>query len=106
MLLGGRLEALLCLDDLRVRNGLRSQLDLNLLQLLPLAHDALQALLQDVLAEAPAPVDGDGAEVVQSPRSFLRPQHPKRSPMAETNRGHGRSKRQKNKCLHFWVSRV
>jgi hypothetical protein len=45
MLLGGHLEAnLLRLDDLRVCDG-------DLLQLLPLPHDALHALLQDDLAE-------------------------------------------------------
>ena len=76
MLLGSRLEALLRLNDLRVCDGLCAQLDLDLLQLLTLAHDALQALLQDVLAEAPAPVDGDGAEVVQSPGTFLQGRAP------------------------------
>jgi hypothetical protein len=35
------LEAALCLKDLRVCEGLRTQLDLGLLQLLPLLHDAL-----------------------------------------------------------------
>lgn len=85
VLLGSRLEALLRLNDLRVCDGLRSQLNLDLLQLLSLAHDALQALLQDVLAESPTAVNGDGAEAVQPTRPFLHAQHPKkRSPTAET----------------------
>lgn len=80
MLLDNRLEALLRLDDLGVRHGLRAELDLDLLQLLPLAHHALQALLQDVLAESPAAVDGDGAVAIQSPRPFLHAQQrPKQS---------------------------
>jgi hypothetical protein len=41
MLLGGCLEDALCLEDLRVCKGLRTQLDLDLLQLLPLLQDAL-----------------------------------------------------------------
>lgn len=89
MLLGSRLEAFLRLDDLRVCDGLRTQLDLDLLQLLPLPREALQALLQDVLAEPSAPINGDGAEVLQSARPFLHPQRRKRSsptrPRAETN---------------------
>jgi hypothetical protein len=44
MLLGDCLKAALCLEDLRVCKGLRTQLDLGLLHLLPLLHDALQAL--------------------------------------------------------------
>jgi hypothetical protein len=51
MLHGGCLEAALCLEDLQVYKGLRTQVDLSLLKLLPLLHDALQALLQVVLAE-------------------------------------------------------
>jgi len=84
MLLGSRLEALLHLDDLPVCDGLRAQLDLDLLQLPPLPHDALQVLLQDVIPEL-----GDGVEVAESTRPFPCPQHPKRSsptfPRAETN---------------------
>jgi hypothetical protein len=50
-----------CLQDLQVCKGLHTQLDLSLLQLLPLLHDAPQALLQDVLAEPSTPNDPDGA---------------------------------------------
>lgn len=71
MLLGGCLETALCLDDLGVHEGLHAQLNLDLLQLFPLLRDALQPLLQQILAEPPTPVDRNGTEVLQSPRPFL-----------------------------------
>jgi hypothetical protein len=71
MLLGSSLEAALRLDDLRVGDDLSSQLHLKPLKLLPLMHDALQALLDDVLAEAPASVDGDRAVIIQSSTPVL-----------------------------------
>jgi hypothetical protein len=60
MLLGSSLEALVCLNDLLVCDGLCMQLHLDLLQLLPLSHDALQVLLLDVLTEPSTPINGDG----------------------------------------------
>ena len=51
MLLGSLPESALHLDGLRVSDGLSAEVDLDLLQLLPLPGNALQALLQDVLAE-------------------------------------------------------
>lgn len=75
MLLGSLPESALHLDDLWVGNGLCAQVDLDLMQLLPLSHDALQALLQDVLAEPTTPINGDRAEVLQPSRLILHQEH-------------------------------